>query len=339
MPIAKKLPSGSWRVQVYSHTDIDGKKHYESFTGSNKREAELLASEWSNNRKKKNNADLTVSAAISGYINAKVNVLSPSTIRGYRKMERNNYHAIEHKAIKKLTTEDLQLFVSDLAQELSPKTVANIYALLSSALSFYMPDTAFRVTLPHKKKKKVYAPPNEDVQTLFREASPELQKCIALGAYGGLRRGEISALTFADLKDNILNVDKDMIQCNNGEWILKDIPKTDESCRLVPLPQKVVDLLGHGEPSDRIISYQNPGSITQCFTKLRNRLGIDIRFHDLRHFYASIGAVLGIPDNSLAEFGGWSRGSNIMKATYQNTIKSMNDVYAERMRKYFNDMI
>ena len=120
---------------------------------------------------------------------------------------------------------------------------------------------------------------------------------------------------------------------------MKDIPKTDESCRLVPLPQKVVDLLGHGEPSDRIISYQNPGSITQCFTKLRNRLGIDIRFHDLRHFYASIGAVLGIPDNALAEFGGWSRGSNIMKATYQNTIKSMNDVYAERMRKYFNDMI
>ena len=339
MATAKKLPSGSWRVQVYSHTDYDGKRHYESFTAPTKREAELKAAEWSTKKTLRYQAGLTVREAIDGYINAKTGVLSPSTIRGYRKMQRNNYQVIEDKYIKKLTTEDLQLFVSNIAQTLSPKSVANIYALLSSSLSFYMPDVAFKVTMPRKVKKKVYAPSNEDRQTLFRMASPELKKCIALGAYGGLRRGEIGALTFADLNGNILNIDKDMIQCDDGVWVLKEIPKTDESCRLVPLPQKVVDLLGHGNPESRIINYENPGSITQCFTKLRNRLNVNVRFHDLRHYYASIGAVLGIPDNYMADFGGWKRGSGVMKEVYQNSIKSMNDMYAEQMKIYFNNLI
>jgi integrase len=202
-----------------------------------------------------------------------------------------------------------------------------------------MPETTFKVTLPHKVKKKLYSPSNEDIQLLYKEASPKLKKCIALGAYGGLRRGEISALTYGDLNGNTLSIDKDMVQNADGEWIVKQFPKTDDSMREIVLPDKVVELLGTGDPSERIVEYTNPGNITQCFTKLRNRLGIDIHFHLLRHFYASIGAVLGIPDNALAEFGGWSKGSKVMKATYQNNIKSMNEEYAEKMKNYFDDVI
>ena len=36
MAKAKKLPSGNWRVRVYSHTTPDGQKKYESFTASTK---------------------------------------------------------------------------------------------------------------------------------------------------------------------------------------------------------------------------------------------------------------------------------------------------------------
>ena len=32
MATPKKLPSGSWRIQVFDHVDVDGKKHYKSFT-------------------------------------------------------------------------------------------------------------------------------------------------------------------------------------------------------------------------------------------------------------------------------------------------------------------
>lgn len=51
MATAKKLPSGSWRCQVYDYTDKNGKRHYKSFTSTDqstkgKREAERMAADY-----------------------------------------------------------------------------------------------------------------------------------------------------------------------------------------------------------------------------------------------------------------------------------------------------
>jgi len=51
MATAKKLSSGSWRCQVYDHTDENGKRHYKSFTSSDptpkgKRVAEKMAADF-----------------------------------------------------------------------------------------------------------------------------------------------------------------------------------------------------------------------------------------------------------------------------------------------------
>ena len=67
MATAKKLPSGSWRVQVYSHSK-DGKKIRESFTAPTKAEAEMKAAKFSVNRKRRAKHDLTVGEALDGYI-------------------------------------------------------------------------------------------------------------------------------------------------------------------------------------------------------------------------------------------------------------------------------
>jgi hypothetical protein len=89
MATAKKLPSGSWRVQVYSHKD-NGKKVYESFTAPTKAEAEMKAAKYAMQKKLRARYDLTVKDALEGYINAKEGVLSPGTIRGYDRMRNNN---------------------------------------------------------------------------------------------------------------------------------------------------------------------------------------------------------------------------------------------------------
>ena len=339
MPTAKKLPSGSYRVQVYSHKDSHGKKHYESFTADTKKEAELAALEWQNKRDRHDKNNLTVHEAIEGYISAKEGVLSPSTIRAYRIQLKNYYDDIGHLYIKKINSEKLQIFVSDLTKTLKPKSVSNVYGLLSSALKFYMPDVTFRVTLPKKVKKRTTAPSDLDVQHLYDIAPPELKKCIAIGAFTGMRRGEICALTFGDIDGNIAHVTKDIVQDYNKKWIVKDFPKTDDSIRDCLLPQKVLDLLGDGKPDERIIKYKNPTSITRVFTRIRDKLGLSISFHDLRHYFASIGAVLGVPDNYLSDFGGWKRGSSVMKEVYQNNIVSMSDHYAKKMSDHFNKVI
>lgn len=339
MATAKKLPSGNWRVYIYSHTDSDGKRHYESFTAPTKKEAELSAAEWQARKDRRKQSDLTVKEAIEGYINAKEGVLSPSTIRGYDRMWRNNYNLIENRLIKKLTTEDLQIFVSELSRDLSAKSVHNIYGLLSSSLSFYMPDVTFRVSLPKRVNKRLKSPSDKDIQTLFNAASPNLKKCIALSAFGAIRRGELCALTYSDIKGNTIHIHRDVVQDKENVWHIKEIPKTSETVRDAFYPDEIIELLGTGGKNDKIIEYQNPGSITQCFTKLRDRLGLDIHFHDLRHYFASIGAVLGIPDNYLSDFGGWKRGSSVMKEVYQNTIEDASQEYMDRMKNYFRGLL
>ena len=339
MATAKRLPSGSYRVQVYSHTDSTGRRHYESFTAPTKREAEMLAAEWANKKERQERFDLTVGEAITGYIRAKEGVLSPSTIRGYKTQLRNNYKEISHKPIRKLTSEDLQLFISSLSGSLTPKSVRNIYGLLSSALSLYLPDTTFKVTLPSKTNKRPVSPSDADIQALFEAATAPMKKCIALAAFGSLRRGEICALTFADLNGRVLTVDKDMVQAPDNSWIVKDMPKNSQSIRKVVLPDKVVELLGQGRPEERLVEYENPGSVGSGFWKLAKKKNLSIRFHDLRHYFASIGAVLNIPDTYLADFGGWQRGSSVMKAVYQNNITPMSDLYSNKMAEHFDGLL
>ena len=54
MAKAKQLPSGSWRIQAYDYTDESGKRHYVSFTSSDKKkgkkEVEKMALEFSLNK-------------------------------------------------------------------------------------------------------------------------------------------------------------------------------------------------------------------------------------------------------------------------------------------------
>lgn len=338
MAKAKKLPSGSWRVRVYSHTTPDGKKHYESFTAGTKQEAEMMASRYANSKDRITTSGLKVSEAIDGYITAKTNVLSPSTIRAYRNMQQKYYGRIGNALIKKLSSEDAQLFISQLAAEYSAKTVKNAYALLTAAVGFYAPDISFRVSLPTAIKKTAAAPSSEQIMALYDLASDWMKQCIALAAFGSLRRGEIASLKYGDLNGNTLFIHSDMIMDENNKWVYKEMPKNQASVRYAKLPKKVIDLLGTGMPDEYIIKY-NPNTISKMFIKLRERVGVDVRFHDLRHYYASIGAALNIPDIYMADFGGWRHDSSVMKSVYQGNISSIADGYSKQMTDYFNDLL
>lgn len=338
MATAKKQPSGAWKCRVYSHTDENGKKHYRAFTAATKQEAEQEAAKFSGSMERAARVDLTVSEALEGYISAKTGVLSPKTVREYKGMQNRCYGSINHERIRRLDNIRMQQFVSDLSKESAPKTVRNVYALLVAAIALYLPDKTFKVTLPARVKRKACAPSDADVRVLFSSASDWMKICIALSAFGSLRRGEICALTFGDIEGNTIHVNKDIVQDAASEWVIKDMPKTAESVRDVNVPTEVIQLIGKGEKGTRIID-KNPNSVTLAFIRLRNRLNIDIRFHDLRHYFASIGAVLNIPDIYLASFGGWRIGSGVMKEVYQNRIMGQIAEYSDTMISHFADVL
>ena len=60
-----------------------------------------------------------------------------------------------------------------------------------------------------------------------------------------------------------------------------------------------------------------------------------IRFHDLRHFFASYLHLKGVPDAYIEKYGGWKPGSNVMKKVYRNTINAEENAQADAIRALF----
>lgn len=298
-----------------------------------------MASRFSGDADRAQRQDLTVAEAISGYISAKEGVLSPSTVRGYKKIARNNFEAIATLRIRRLNSETVQRYVSDLSKTLSPKTVKNAYGLLTAAVALYLPGKTFNVKLPARSVKRKDSLTDVDVVALYAAARDWLKICIGLSAFGSLRRGEICSLTYGDVSDGVIYVHTDMVQGDDGAWMIKEMPKTAESVREVStIPPEVFALIGSGDPAERIVK-RTPNEVTKYFIILRDDLGMACRFHDLRGFFASSAPVLGVSDTYLAAFGGWRRGSAVLKEHYQKNMAPVADAYAAQMRAHFDGLL
>ena len=336
MATAKKMPSGNWRCRVYSYTDSTGKKIYESFTAPTKQQAEMQAAKWSNSQSKTRPDQITVKQAIDNYLNSNSGTLSPSTIYNYKK-DAKRIKPIEHIKIRKLDNKILQTFISQLSSSgLSPKTVRNTYTLLRSSLAFSGLEVDFKIHLPQVQKRRVNAPENEQIVALYNAANHKMKIAIMLAARHSLRRGEICGLTYGDLKGNTLYVHSDMVMGPDG-WVHKETPKTSSSNRVVYLTDEEVELIGYGQPNEYIVPL-TPGTIGTNFYNLKKRLGIEIRFHDLRVYFASISAALNIPEIVTAHHGGWQEGSKTLRDHYRKPIASIDEAYAKKLNDHFKSM-
>lgn len=126
MATAKKTPSGKWRCLAYIGKDENGKRQYKSFTAASKKEAEFQATLFLTNKRYEENS-MTISKAVAEYIASKENVLSPSTIEGYRNVERNRLSEIADIEIADFDTITAQKYINQMARKLSAKSVANAW--------------------------------------------------------------------------------------------------------------------------------------------------------------------------------------------------------------------
>lgn len=337
MPKAQKR-SGSWRCRVYSYTDSQGKKHYESFTAPTKAQAEALAAQFANSADRTRSANITVKEAIDDYIKSNDGTLSPSTIGGYISDARR-LEPLGHIKIRKINSKIIQTFLSELSDRgLSAKTVRNTWSLLRTSLKFAGVQETFKVNLPKVKKEKKFAPEYEQIEMLYNSASHKMKIAISLSARHSLRRGEVCAIKYGDLKGNKLNVHADMVKDHKKGWVYKEIPKTDTSNRTVYLSPDEVELIGTGNPNDYIVDLV-PGSVGTNFHNLKKKYHLEhIRYHDLRVFFASFAAAMKIPEIVTAHHGGWKEGSKVLRDHYRMPIESIDEGYAKKLNNYFESM-
>ena len=158
----------------------------------------------------------------------------------------------------------------------------------------------------------------------------------------GLRRGELLALRWDDLnvKDRILSVSKQVTRID-GELVVTE-PKTKNSVRKVALSQQAVDMLveeheQHPDnpilfPSPRTGGYWSPDAVSRINRKLLAKAGIEehVRFHDLRHTFATMALSSGVDVKTLSSMlGHYSAGFTL--DTYTHITNDMQRGAAEKI--------
>jgi integrase len=286
---------------------------------------------------------LTIGEAVNSYITVKSASLSPSTVRGYNQIYKNQFESSRFGGIKleKLDNITLQRYVSDLVADKSPKTIKNIYGLLISAVRMYRPGVSFSVTLPAAKKPELYTPTTAEIGVLLDSIKKDraLYICVLLCAFAPLRRSEACALKYDDIdyKKNTITIRRAKVKDKEHQWVVKDIPKNYTSYRTVILPSEVIKAIGRG--FGYVIDSVSPDGISDRFKDALTAAGLPhFRLHDLRHYSASILHAIGIPDQYIMARGGWKT-DHVMKRVYRDTISDVEKEMNDKINTYFEKSI
>lgn len=235
----------------------------------------------------------------NNYVDSKSNVLSQSTIRGYRTLIRQLDYFGELE-FEKITQEDIQKFINKYAINHSPKSTHNLHGFISSVFRLYKPSMVIYTTLPKQAKFEPYIPSEKDIQTLLRyckEHYPDYYIPLQLACYG-LRRGEICALTDEDIEGNSVIIRKSKIQDENYMWVIKQSPKSKAGFRKVIVNTEIIEYI----KKNGYAYCGCPDNINNRLHDMQQQLNIpSFSLHKLRHYFVCMCHNLNIPDIYIAE--------------------------------------
>jgi integrase len=203
---------------------------------------------------------------------------------------------------------------------LAARSVHHIFTTLNTALREARVD-GYIATIPCELMKAPRAPRKEMtaldgtgarlILSAFKGSEIEPIVVAALGT--GLRRGELLGLRWGDvdLDASTITIQRSLERVS-GVTRFKE-PKTPRSRRTVVMPKFVVQsmqthrlaqaqrllALGFGRPTEKTIVFDrlgepwNPATFSSIFYRSVKRLKASVRFHDLRHSFASIALSAG----------------------------------------------
>lgn len=329
MAKAKKLPSGNYRTRVH----VGGGK-YKSFTAPTKKESEFLASEYL--MRFTSDIDGYVPDLVRSYINSKRESLSPSSIRSYEIIHRNQIQLLNGIKVSKFNQRVHQKWIDDISKNLSAKSVKNCNGLLVSALCYYDVNV-LPVKLPQKQYKPIIVPTTDQVRQIIQyfeqNGNFKMVRACYLASTGTLRRGEICALTADDIdrENNTVTVNKSIVQTPDRKEVIKE-PKTYSSNRTIELPKFVIDLL----PEEGRIVDLSLGMLTHDFNYAKTKLGFNFNFHSLRHYAASIMHANNIPTQYIMERGGWKSERTLIRI-YRNTMDDYRKKFTDKTNAFYDE--
>ena len=301
------------------------------------------------------------------YAKIKVRPSSHQTYKGY--IENHIKPNIGDIPLEKLTTLDLQrLYKTLLARGrvdrleskgqprgLSPKTVRNIHQILSSALKLaqeqriILTNPAEGCALPKVEHREMKTLPVEQLQSFLREAKDSgVFALYYLELATGLRRGELLGLKWEDidLEHGDLRVRRQIARIN-GQVVEAPL-KTKNAYRTLPLAEDTISILK--EQKKKVGSSPwvfpsatggpiSPDSVLHMLHRVLKRAGLPkVRFHDLRHTFATLALQNGVDIKTVSGMlGHFSAGFTL--DTYAHVTTSAQKAAANTMGKLLSGSV
>ena len=296
------------------------------------------------------------------YAKVKVRPSSHQTYRGY--IDNHIKPNIGKIPLEKLTSLELQKLYKKLlekgrvdrlesrnqAKGLSPKTVRNIHHIISSAMKLAQEQKliasspAEGCALPRLEHREMKTLPVEQLQSFLRVARDSgVFELYYLELATGLRRGELLGLKWEDidLERGDLRVRRQIARIN-GEVVEAPL-KTKNAYRTLPLAEDTVSILLEQKekvggspwvfpsPTGGPIS---PDSVLHMLHRVLKRAGLPkVRFHDLRHTFATLALQNGVDVKTVSGMlGHFSAGftldtyAHVTTASQRQAAKTMGSV-------------
>jgi integrase len=243
--------------------------------------------------------------------------------RRERTLELHRYHLKRHllpslgaKLARAITTQDVAELIERLREDgRSERTIASALHTLNNIMRFairsdWIADNPLekleRDERPHPLRPVPRVLGQQEIAALLGACTPAARTPIATALYTGLRISELLGPIWSDvdLGEGTLRVRAQLSLASRGRPARRVAPKTPAASRQVPLPLALTRLLAEhkssaefGRTSDWVFATRNgtPYSQRNVHRLLANavrRAGLDestsrLRFHDLRHTYAS----------------------------------------------------
>lgn len=289
----------------------------------------------------------------------------PSTANYYhRSIEQHVIPRLGDVKLSQLTSRDLQKLYRDLQENgrlrevqkakkpgLSNATVRGIHMMLHNALDRAVkerlilrnPTEDCIIPKIEKQEMKILRP--EDMSSYLAAAEKHnALPMFYLELVSGIRKGELVALLWDDLdiERKTISVSK-QAAVRNGEITISR-PKTETSVRKISIPQEAVDLLiqeheKHPEnpymfPSPKTGGMYYPDSVMNLHKRILKDAGLEhIRFHDLRHTFATMALQNGVDMKTVSTMlGHYDAGFTLR--TYTHSTRTAQEDAAQRMGSF-----
>jgi len=296
--------------------------------------------------------------------------LRPSTVRGYRRYAAQINRHLGDKQISLITTQQIQRMYNKLKRDgreksrekfgdgLSDSTVRSIHMLLHEVMEAAVqarliaknPTAGTKIPKCNYPDKKIL---NESELAVFIEAierEPLWRDFFYTEITTGLRRGEICGLKWSDfdMEKGTLKIERSI---SNGESGMLEIgeTKTEKGKRVIRLPASTLRILTERKESaltewifPNLLEPEKPMNPSTAYDKLKSILkaaGLpDIRFHDLRHTFATHALTSGVDAKTLAGILGHTNASFTLD-TYTHVTGEMQKNAAEIVGGFMDDFI